>query len=261
MSFAPNQDILKGASRRFWAIVATGVVHCVVLLIVLVPTSAANLSARVPNLVTFDSANAAPAPPAVPQSKQPKIVPPQLVQLEAVRPPLIEISVVTPQVLSLLEQADAQAAAGGCDLTAPVQAALQSSAAVQQELPRIPAERRSVANAIAIWNADWIKPDAQLEPQVLDTIRTAIVTTIAAASEACRVQPQGGPRLIYLPVSGSATGDTTILALGSGAWTWQQIADTAQPELLNEQPDALAQSDLPRVAGQLLSHFQTASFP
>ena len=227
MSLAPDGGIWNGASRRAWAITATALVHAVALVLIMLPWRAETASARPPHLVTFDSPLPQAARDAKPKPPQPRKVVPQPPLPDPLPPPLIEISVVTPQVVALLEQSDAQAASGGCDLTAPVQAALQSSVAVQQQLPTIPAERRSVANAIAIWNQNWVEPDDQLKPEIIDAIRGAVATTIDAASEACRLQPQGGPRLIYPPNSPKSSARTTILALGSGTWTWQQVADTA----------------------------------
>lgn len=228
MSFAPDRGIWSGATRRAGAIAGAATIHLLGLAFLMFPLRAQTPSARQPNMVAFDSP--VPAPSAKPKPRQPRKIAPQLPLPDPVPPPLIKLSVVTPQVVALLEQADAQAASGGCDLTAPVQAALQSSAAIQQQLPAIPVERRSVANAIAIWNQDWVQPDAQLNVEVIDTLRDAIATTIEAASQACRMQPQGGPRLIYLPGSAKTGTGTTILALGSGAWTWQQVADTAKAD-------------------------------
>lgn len=230
MSFAPDAVIWDGASRRAWAITATALVHAVGLVMIMLPWRAETASAQPPHLVTFDSPLPAPAPAAKPKARQPKKIAQQPPLPDLLPPPMIELSVVTPQTVALLEQADAQAASGGCDLTAPVQAALRSSVGVQRELPAIPIERRSVANAIAIWNNDWVKPDAQLKIEIIDAIRGAVATTIDAASETCRMQPQGGPRLIYLPVSSKPGAATTILALGSGDWTWQQVADTAKAD-------------------------------
>ena len=73
----------------------------------------------------------------------------------------------------------------------------------------------AVANAIAVWNQNWIEPDTAIDKNVYETIRLTIANTIIRASESCRLQPQGGPRLMYLPVNGT----TTVIALGSGEWT------------------------------------------
>jgi hypothetical protein len=119
----------------------------------------------------------------------------------------------------------------GCDLTQPVQDALRNNAAVRRLLPSIPAGQRSVANAIVVWNAHWIDPES-IDPEAAAAqaayaaIRKAISQQVASTSADCRNQVQTGPRLIYLP--GSA-GSTTVLALGSGTWSWQQLIDGGQP--------------------------------
>ncbi|MEO6151580.1 MAG: hypothetical protein ABIT09_03010 [Croceibacterium sp.] len=181
-------------------------------------------STPLPVVATFDVKDPGPPNPAPTKQPQPHKVPPTPPQ-PIVMPPPVQLPVVSPMVVALLEQADTQAA-GACDLTYPVQVALQTSPAVQEQLPTIPDSRRSVANALAMWNQTWVEPDLQLKPQALDIIRTTVATTIEAASAACRAQLQGGPRLIFL-TSDTAT---TVLALGSGEWTWQQVADSAQPD-------------------------------
>ncbi len=137
-------------------------------------------------------------------------------------------------MVALLEQADSQAAGGACDLTGPVQAALQSSEGVTTNLPRIPRGGRSVANAIMVWNTDWVAADAKLDATALATIRDVVAGTIAAASPACRLQPQGGPRLIVL----SGVRENTVLAMGSGMWRWQDLLDTARPP--QDDPNAVS---------------------
>ncbi len=230
-----DRDAWSGVTSRGKAAAFTCAVHALALAIYLIPLSVAGPPAKAPKLVAFDSPVPGPPQPAKPKPRQPKKVRPQPLVAEKVPPPILEIPIVTAQVVALLEQADAQADSGGCDLTPAVQAALRSNAAVQDELLTIPVERRSVANAIAIWNQAWVEPDGQIKAEALDTIRVAVAATVSAGSEECRLQQQVGPRLIYLPGARHASGDTTVLALGSGNWTWQQIADTAQP------PDPLAQ--------------------
>lgn len=131
-------------------------------------------------------------------------------------------------VISLLAEADGQGSSGGCDLTEPVQAALRLDPEVQRLVPTIPASRRSVAMAIALWDRKWSEPDAGLGPEVLTAIMQTVASTINAASPACRAHLQAGPRLIYLP--GPVD---TVLALGSGEWSWQDLSDTAYLGLLN----------------------------
>lgn len=162
------------------------------------------------------------APPEVPQ---PEPVPPTPPQPIIVPPPVIPLPTPNETVIAMLRQTDAAAVGGACDLTEPVQAALRESEAVAASLPEIPEERRSVANAIMIWNTQWVALHETLDPAAMTAIRDSIAGTIAAASPECRLQPQSGPRLIVLP----GVGDTTVLALGSGVWRWQDLLETARP--------------------------------
>jgi len=67
------------------------------------------------------------APPKVPQPKLVKPTPPQPV---IVPPPVVELPTPNDTVVAMLEQAADVATGGACDLTAPVQAALQSNEGV-----------------------------------------------------------------------------------------------------------------------------------
>lgn len=187
------------------------------------------------NREIFTAIDLPPGPPTASQGKEdlPQPVPTQAEPAPALDPPVVpllpsELSPVAPAVpeaiAALLADADLQAAGGTCDLTGPVQAALRLDPEVQRLLPSIPPSRRSVAMAIALWNREWVAPDAELTPIVLDAIRLTVVTTVDAASAACRSQVQAGPRLVYLPGA-----IDTVLALGSGEWAWQDVADTARP--------------------------------
>lgn len=227
MLAARDRTGTPASPRRVTAIALTAAVHILAVLVLLLPDSAV-LSARPRStLATFDAVNEGAAKPAVHRTPQPrKIVPPPPAVFVA-PPPQVELPRLSPVVATALEQAEAQAATGGCDLTAPVQAALQASAAVQAALLAIPQQRRSVANAIALWDRQWVPADTMLNAQILGTIRSTITATIAAASPECRMAQQAGPRLIYVP----SQRQTTVLALGSGQWTWQQVADSAQVDL------------------------------
>ncbi len=125
----------------------------------------------------------------------------------------------------LLALQDQMAATGiACDLTAPVQAALQSSVEVQDALQEIPTSQRSVANAIMLWDGAWTVMRDRPAASALALVRNLVVQTIAAAGPECRFQVQAGPRLVYL----SNDAVTTSLAIGSGQWRWQDVVDTAQ---------------------------------
>ena len=118
---------------------------------------------------------------------------------------------------------------GACDLTGPVQSALQANPDVRARLPMIPGDQRSVANAIMVWNAGWLHSDDAAAKNAYAAIRDAVAGAVMAAPDECRSQIQSGPRLLFLSgaILPGDRGRTTVLALGSGQWTWQQVADTA----------------------------------
>ena len=124
-----------------------------------------------------------------------------------------------PEVVLLLTEASQQS--GACDLTAPVQAALQADPAVANAVILLPRDARSVANAVMVWNEVWF-PSDESEATALTAVREAIVTTIDAASPRCRQAQQTGPRFLTLGDT-----DATVLALGSEEWRWQDLVDTA----------------------------------
>ena len=147
-----------------------------------------------------------------------------------VPPPEIVLPTINALLVALREQSASAATGGACDLTAPVQAALQSSDAVRASLPLIPPDKRSVANAIMLWKVAWLAEDQQLDATAIAAIQAVVTETIAAATPECRLQPQAGPRLLLLP----GAGDTVVLAVGSGQWRWQDLLDTARPDLTGE---------------------------
>lgn len=212
----------QGARGRMGAASAAVGLHALFLVLALTRTTGLEEPPK-QAIATFDVTEPGPPAPDPDSVPQPREVEPTPPQPEVVPPPVIERPEVSTTVIGLLEYADMQAA-GRCDLTYPVQVALQISQQVQREIPSIPQSRRSVANAIALWSQTWVEPDQQLSKAAVDAIMITIATTIEASSEACRSQIQGGPRLIYLSIAG----ETTVLALGSGDWTWQQVLDSAQ---------------------------------
>ncbi len=218
---------------RAQALAATLAVHAGLLALLLVQV-AEPVRPVVSALTMFDvtglSSDEAPTPPKAPQPKPVPPTPPQPV----VVPPTV-LPTPSAMVVALLDQAETATMGGACDLTGPVQAALQSSELVAASVPQIPRDQRSVANAIMVWNAGWIAPDTQLEPAAFDAIRHVIAETVAAASAECRLQPQGGPRLIML----TGATENTVLALGSGTWRWQDLLDTAQPSDAETQTAAI----------------------
>lgn len=77
-----------------------------------------------------------------------------------------------------------------------------------------------------VWKAAWLGEDERLDPQAVAVIRDVVAGTIAAATPECRLQAQTGPRLLFF----AGSGDTVVLAVGSGAWRWQDLVDTARSD-------------------------------
>ncbi len=199
--------------------------HGLVALLLLLATTRDKPVEEVSPLATFDVEQPGPDTPEPPKPKQIE-TPPLPPEPVIVPVPEILLPSVNAMPVSVLEQVASEASGGGCDLTDPIQRALQADIRVNLELPSIAPDRRSVANALAVWDGFWIESDQQFPEPALTSIQDTVRLTVAAASDACRLQVQRGPRLIYLP----GPGRTTVLALGSGEWTWQQVVDSSDVE-------------------------------
>ena len=204
--------------------------HLGVLALLLIPATQP-VKPRETSLMAFDVApNIAIAKQAPAKPPQPVRVPPPPVEAIVVPPPIVPLPVPSDVVVAMLAQSEAQSQDGACDLTDPVRAALAESVEVTALLQRMPRAHRSVANAIMVWNVDWVASDNALDREALAVIRDVVAGTVAAASPECRLQQQGGPRLIMLP----GVRENTVLALGSGLWRWQDMLQTARPDWSEE---------------------------
>ncbi len=113
----------------------------------------------------------------------------------------------------------------GCDLTDIVSADLRGSAAVRTALAEMPSGSRSVANAMMLWNGSWATSSTAAGQAALVVIQKVVAESVRLAPVECRAAVVVGPRLIFVP-----DGDgTTILALGSGSWSWGQLLRTTPP--------------------------------
>ena len=225
-------DYRQDRSERISAAVTVIVLHAAAIALVLLSRAPVPTGSQ-PGLVAFDVAigRVSAFHPERSNSHRPRVaasVEPTLPQLTKVAdmdaaPAIADVPAIadqSPQAAISME------VAGGCDLTQPVQAALRNSAEVRRQLPAIPADSLSVANAITVWNAGWIEPDGAPTQSALRAIRQTITQSVATSSQDCRNQVQSGPRLLYLPWDSAKT---MVLALGSGRWTWQKVIDgTAQ---------------------------------
>lgn len=111
------------------------------------------------------------------------------------------------------------AAGTGCPLVASLREALERDARAQAALSLIPRASRSVANAVMLWDGQWIAPTRVGGRATTDTVRASLARIMANASETCRTQVNLGP--VFVPVTNDR--GTIVLAFGSGAWRWVDV--------------------------------------
>lgn len=222
--------LYKPSRMRLTSLSLASAVLLAMLAIILRPTpSPIRLEQR--SIALFDVRGATAAPAAVTSPAKKLQVP---LRSEApsrnAAPTMAKLRTGDPDVTLQTLQSDVAVGADGCDLGAMLQATLQSSEAVRLNLSAIPSAQRSVANAIMVWNRDWMSFGASPIADSNAMIRDVVSARIAEADPECRLQPQSGPQLIVV-TNGPIT---TVLAFGSGSWRWQDLI---------EQPSGDQQSD------------------
>ena len=113
-------------------------------------------------------------------------------------------------------------AGSGCVLTENVEASLRADSGVRHALALIPANARSVSNALLLWDGQWIDASTVGGAAALDPIRAVVAATVRAAPTDCRKAAVTGPRLLFVDTGAQ----TQILAFGSGQWAWDQLIDS-----------------------------------
>jgi hypothetical protein len=101
-----------------------------------------------------------------------------------------------------------------CHYAQVLQTALQGDDEVRRALALIPRASRSVANAIMVWNGQWVPVPGSGGDGSLAPVRAAIVNSLASTSAECLTRVNTGPLFVTIP----GFPDTTVLALGSGQW-------------------------------------------
>ena len=86
----------------------------------------------------------------------------------------------------------------------------------------IPRQARSVANAILLWNGQWLMLGSS-QSGALQPVEQIVKETVERAPQACQAEVLQGPRLILV----SEPHDTFVLAFGSGDWRWTDLLETA----------------------------------
>jgi hypothetical protein len=153
---------------------------------------------------------------------EPPIVPPEMDPFYLESPSDVRLDTdpveVGPSTTAALASASATAGGGdadACRLAERIQSALASDPAFRSAVSNIAPEKRSVANAVMLWNGQWM----ELGGRETAPIRSALTRFVREASPACRQEPVTGPLFLY--VEGRPR--TTVLAVGSGVWRWADL--------------------------------------
>ncbi len=166
-----------------------------------------------------------PAPPTASDPIKPRTVLQVVSDILAI--PLPEHS-VTPQPLvssptpTVIQAATPASGSPGaaCDIGGAVQVALRSDPAAHQAVTLIPRPDRSAANAVMMWNGQWIDPAEVGGAASFSTVRTSIRQIVAAADPGCRDQELVGPRFMLIP---DAEGAMIVVAVGNATWRWSDL--------------------------------------
>ena len=136
-------------------------------------------------------------------------------------PPEAEVVTLSPAPTppASLTQVAAEAGGAACELTGALQASLQTDPSVQEALERVPASSRSVANALLLWNGDWMDSGEMGGEAALAPIRDVVVAGVLSEPADCRSRTIQGPRFLSVTTSSG----TALLVFGSGVWRWGDI--------------------------------------
>ena len=113
----------------------------------------------------------------------------------------------------------------GCSVASAVSAALIADKAAMAELATLPAEVRSEADAVMLWNGAWLDhaPEAQMQmaQSPIPALKRAVIDAVLALPAECQEVETAGPQLISVPEPGR----TTMVVIGSGVWRWSNLLD------------------------------------
>lgn len=195
-------------SQRAGLLAGIAATHIALLMMLMTLSEAprAMVRAAAPLSVTMLPADSTPPKPLQRTIAIKPLVPPQA--------PALSISLpVTPASPPSIDGQD-------CAVLDQLQKSIIANPDAQAAIDQLPVEARSLSDATVIWNADWSEvanaPDAPLA-----AVRDVIAQTLGTLDSHCLSDPVLGPRMIAVP-----SGDQTrLLVIGSGTWSWQQLAE------------------------------------
>jgi hypothetical protein len=122
--------------------------------------------------------------------------------------------------------AGGSAASKTCAVASAISAALLADEDAMAEIAALPAQFRSDADAVMLWNGAWLgsAPDGQppaLQENNMPEVKRVVTTTVMKLPAACIEAQTAGPQ--FVPVAES--GRTTMVVIGSGLWRWSNLLD------------------------------------
>ena len=110
--------------------------------------------------------------------------------------------------------------AGGCALASVMAAAIAKDPAAMAELAALPPAYRTAADAVMLWNGEWLTiASGSTALPVAPSLRRAVEQAVAEAKPECSGAMMSGPQFLAIPEPGRVT----TLVIGSGAWRWSEL--------------------------------------
>lgn len=159
---------------------------------------------------------------------------PPAAELKPLEPVIIAPSPVpgimaAPAEASASEVGGGAALGGGCTLSQAVGDAILADTAAMAELDALPAEARTKADAVMLWDGRWegrglgsstvqrVAPPAGTAST--SAVRSVVEQVVRGALPECTKAPVSGPQFIILP----GPLRNTIIVIGSGKWRWADL--------------------------------------
>lgn len=113
----------------------------------------------------------------------------------------------------------------GCSVASAIGAALLADKDAMIELAALPAGVRSEADAVMLWNGEWLDAASETQKQMMQTpipaLKRVVTDAVLALPAECQEVQTAGPQLIPIPEPGR----TTMVVIGSGLWRWSSLIE------------------------------------
>ena len=159
---------------------------------------------------------AVPAASARQEPLPPPPLPPDPVVVEVQMPIVL---VAAPPADAIASPSPSPGSGPDCAIDRVVTDALSHDPAALAILATLGPDTRAVTGAVMLWNGAWTVATNPADARALAGLRPRVAEAIMRARAACRSADVTGPRLIVVP----APNRTTMLAIGSGVWRWEQL--------------------------------------